>query len=222
MNTYIYASSRGKSLDMGDIFVKAKPGGKLMTLYKLAKRHLMHINGTKLVYFVCGLPDICTLSRKEYPLYEESHIDMTSRECDLLKAYTDQMIEVENGLKQLNCKIIFATVTTMNFEKWNRHRLMIRNKGTTYLNFESEYDAMQNRLNSTLTKLNQFITELSVKNCVFTPFLHSYVHQRCSGGRLRYKYTKLVDGVHPSSDLVQKWQSHLLKVIQDNESKLIS
>jgi hypothetical protein len=47
------------------------------------------------------------------------------------------MIEVENGLKQLNCKVIFATVTTMNFEKWNRHRLMIRNKGTTYLKFES-------------------------------------------------------------------------------------
>ena len=64
MNTYIYASSRGKSLDRGDIFVKAKPGGKLMTLYELAKRHLKHINGTKLVYFVCGLPDICSLSRK--------------------------------------------------------------------------------------------------------------------------------------------------------------
>jgi hypothetical protein len=125
------------------------------------------------------------------------------------------MIEVENGLKQLNCKVIFATVTTMNFEKWNRHRLMIRNKGTTYLNFESEYDAMQKRLNSMLTKLNQFITELNVKNSVFTP-------QRCSGGKLRYKYTKLVDSIHPSSDLVQKWQSHLLKVIQDNESKLIS
>lgn len=132
------------------------------------------------------------------------------------------MIEVENGLKQLNCKVIFATVTTMNFEKWNRHRLMIRNKGTTYLKFESEYDAMQNRLNSMLTKLNQFITELNVKNGIFTPFLHRYVHQRCSGGKLRYKYTKLVEGVHPSSDLVQKWQSHLLKAIQDNESKLIS
>ena len=89
MNIYIYASSRGKSLDMGDIFVKAKPGDKLMTLYELAKRHLMHINGTKLVYFVCGLPDICTLSRKEYPLYEESHIDMTSSECNLLKWSND-------------------------------------------------------------------------------------------------------------------------------------
>jgi len=77
------------------------------------------------------------LSRKEYPLYGESRIDMTSRECDLLQTYTDQMIEVANGLKQLNCKVIFATVTTMNFEKWNRHRLMIRNKGTTYLNFRS-------------------------------------------------------------------------------------
>jgi hypothetical protein len=40
MNTYIYALSRGKSLDMGDIFVKAKPCDKLMTLYELAKRHI--------------------------------------------------------------------------------------------------------------------------------------------------------------------------------------
>lgn len=125
MNTYIYALSRGKSLNMGDIFVKAKPGGKLITLYELAKRHLMHINGTKLVYFVGGLPDICTLSRKEYPLYLGISHRYDMRECDLLKAYTDQMIEVENGLKQLNCKVIFATVTTMNFEKWNRHKLMI-------------------------------------------------------------------------------------------------
>lgn len=96
MNTYIYASSRGKSLDMEDIFVKAKPGGKLMILYELAERHLMHINGTKLVYFVCGLPDICTLSRKEYPLYLGISHRYDMRECDLLKAYTDQMIEVEN------------------------------------------------------------------------------------------------------------------------------
>ena len=81
----VNSRNRGKSLDMGDTFVKAKPGDKLMTLYELAKRQLMHINGTKLVYFVCGLPDICTLSRKEYALYEESHIDMTSSECDLLK-----------------------------------------------------------------------------------------------------------------------------------------
>lgn len=117
MNTYIYASSRRKSLDMGDIFLKVKPGGKLMTLYELAKRHLKHINGTQLINFVCGLPDMCNLSRVEYPLYEESHIDMTSRECDLLKAYTDQMIEVENGLTQLNCRVIFTTVTTMNFDK---------------------------------------------------------------------------------------------------------
>ena len=219
MNSYVYSSSRGRCLtEMECAGVYVKPGGKLLELYNVAKNYLQNCEGTRIVYFVCGIPDICTLFREKRLCYEESCLQLSEviNEDSVVNDFIQKLHEVDNGLKSIGCKTVFCTICTMNFDNWNHHRLSAR--GTSYLKFESEYSMMQDSLNSILNRLNQFITELNISNGVCTPFLHSYVHQRCNG-KVRYKYGKLIDGLHPSVELGRQWATHLHKVINDNELK---
>jgi hypothetical protein len=36
------------------------------------------------------------------------------------------------------------------------------------------------------------------------PFLHTYVHKK-KGGKIKYMFSKLIDGVHPTIDLSRSW-----------------
>lgn len=74
---------------------------------------------------------------------------------------------------------------------------------------------------SVLREINQFITELNCKNKIVTPFLHTYVHKK-KGGKIKYMFSKLVDGVHPTIYLSRSWFKHMEKVISENEKKLKS
>ena len=66
---------------------------------------------------------------------------------------------------------------------------------------------MQDRLHSVLREINQFITELNCKNNMVTPFLHTYIHKK-KGGKIKYMFSKLIDGVHPTIDLSRSWFKH--------------
>lgn len=218
MNSYAYCSSRGRCLqDLQCAGVVVKPGVKLLKLFDIAKRDLRLVEGTRIVYFVCGIPDICTLLREEHPLYEESIINMNISTDSIVDTYKTNIETVYKGLRDIGCQAVFSTICTMNFENGTHHRLAKRK--TTFLRHESQYLFMQDRLNSVFLILNRFITEFNSQHDICTPFLHSYVHQKCSS-KIRYKYTKLVDGVHPAPDLGERWASHLWKVILDNESRV--
>ena len=71
-----------------------------------------------------------------------------------------------------------------------------------------------------MREINQFITELTCKNSMVTPFLHTYVHKK-KGGKIKYMFSKLVDGVHPTIDLSRSWFKHMEKVVSDNEKNLV-
>lgn len=218
MNSYIYGSSRGRCLTELDCAgVNVFPGGKILNLFEMAKQRLSTVEGTKIVYFVCGIPDICMLSRSRNPKYEESYIDMEASEQSLIDNYLEKVHLIVDGLQTIGCHAIFATITTEHFEKWNDHRLS--GGKTSLLKYRSLYAAMQTRLNSILTTLNQNITAINNVRGFATPQLHSYIHQRCDG-RIRYKYTKLVDGVHPSNDISVKWCKHMRKIISENELRI--
>ena len=75
---------------------------------------------------------------------------------------------------------------------------------------------MQEKLHEILRGINRFITEINSRNCMVTPFLHSYV-QKKRGYKIKYMFSKLADGVHPSLELSQKWFVHMDKVIATNE-----
>ena len=219
MNSFVYGSSRSrclKNLKCAGVYVY--PGGKLLKLSDDAKCRLESVEGTKIIYFVCGIPDLCTLARDRLTHYEESFIDMDVDEEFIITSYMEKLNRVAHDFKTLGHYVVFATICTMNFEKWNSHRL---EKGkTSHLSFDSRYANMQLRLNAILVTLNQRITSLNVENRMATPLIHNYIHQRCTNGKIRYKYTKLVDGVHPSDDIGFKWVEHFAQVIEENGGRL--
>ena len=220
MSSYVYASSRGKGLkDIENAVLYTKPGGKYLDLLNIAKSYLQYSDGRQFVYFMCGIPDICKLERDKTSNYEESFFDLDKSIDQVFDDIVGKIRQVSEGLNNIGYKVVFCTICTMNIEKWNHSRL---NQGkTSFLKYEDKYVVMQEQLNCLLCRLNQFITELNVSNGLCTPFLHSYVHQKCAGSKIRYKYSKLVDGVHPSPELNNQWLIHLQKVIYDHEQKFL-
>ena len=49
--------------------------------------------------------------------------------------------------------------------------------------------------------------------------LHTYVHKK-KGGKIKYMFSKLIDGVHPTIDLSRSWFKHIEKVVSENEKNL--
>ena len=125
-HTYIYTSSRGKVLE-GKVRCKTLrvvPGGKLETLCKYAYEDLKDIDGLKIVYFIAGIPDICSLERNRRSNYEESFLKRTDNSCfEHALRLKNTIVNTETKLKSINCKVVFATITTMSFCLWNLHRL---------------------------------------------------------------------------------------------------
>jgi hypothetical protein len=73
-NSYIFGSSGGRSMSQ----VKCKqvnilPGGTYSTLCDLAEKQLRKNTDPKIVYFIAGIPDICTLTRVSYKCNELSY-----------------------------------------------------------------------------------------------------------------------------------------------------
>ena len=125
-------------------------------------------------------------------------------------------MDTKRQIKELGGKVVFATIATSSFREWNFHRYSI-NK-TDVLKFYEDYDEMQDRLHSVLREINQFITELNCKNNMVTLFLH--IHKK-KGGKIRYMFSKLVDGVLPTIDLSKSWYKHMAKVVSENEENLV-
>lgn len=88
-HSYVFTSSRGKSfvgrLSCSEIVVK--PGGKLDELCCLALSKLHGEMFDKVIYFVFGIPDICTLSKCKNgnSVYEESWLDLSIDHSSRLK-----------------------------------------------------------------------------------------------------------------------------------------
>ena len=98
-------------------------------------------------------------------------------------------------MRNIGCKVVFGTITTISFKNWNSHRKFVGK--TVHLKHETEYHIMQEQLNSILYTVNSYIINKNLENGVVSAFLHAYVHNR-SGKKTRYIYTRLVDGVHPT------------------------
>ena len=180
----------------------------------MALHDLRHIRGPKLVYLTAVIPDLCTLSTDRIKRCEENFLDL---EQDHLSCFKEKIIDVELKLKEIDCKVIFATIATISFRMWNHYRLCIGR--TTYLTKEEKYDDMQDRLNYILHELNSFIIERNTCNGVFTSFLHNPVQKQRKSGKIKYSYSKLIDGVHPTSELSEVWKARI--VLKKNESNLI-
>jgi hypothetical protein len=169
-----------------------------------------------IIYYIAGIPDMCTMKRKiyRYHKYEELFLELGIDHVSNMKSC---ILDTERQIKEIGGKVLYATIATSSFREWNFHRYSI-NK-TVVLKFYEDYDKMQARLHSVLREINQFSTELICKNNMVTPFLHTYVHKK-KGGKVKYMFSKLIDGVHPTIDLSRSWFKHMVKVVSENEKNL--
>lgn len=214
-NSYIFGSSRGRSMSQ----VKCKqvnnlPGGTYSKLCDLAEKQLRKNTDPKIVYFIAGIPDICTVIRDKKEKYEESYLNL---EKDHVLHVQNTISDVEKRMRNIGCKVVFGTITIISFKKWNSHRKCVGK--TVHLKHETEYHIMQEKLNSILYTVNSYIIHKNIENGVVSPFLHSYVHKK-SGKKTRYIYTRLVDGVHPTHALSVAWTRHLETTIDLNQHNL--
>ncbi|CAC5372606.1 unnamed protein product [Mytilus coruscus] len=93
-SSYIFASSRGSSMSQVDCKqVNIITGGTYDRLCSLAEKRLHNIVHPKIVYFVAGIPDICSLVRIKNEKYEESYLYL---EKDHVALIQEAMSDVGN------------------------------------------------------------------------------------------------------------------------------
>ena len=78
----------------------------------------------KIIYFIAGIPDICTMKWKKYRYhtYEESFLEL---EIDHVSHMKTCILDTERQIKELGGKVVFATIATSSFREWNFHRYSI-------------------------------------------------------------------------------------------------
>lgn len=69
-----------------------------------------------IIYFIAGIPDICTMIRKiyRYYKYEESFLELEIDHVSNLKAC---IVNIEQQIKELGGKVVFATIATSSFRE---------------------------------------------------------------------------------------------------------
>jgi hypothetical protein len=55
---------------------------------------------------------------------------------------------------------------------------------------------------------------------MFTRRRVNYIHKK-RGGKIKYMFSKLVDGVQPTIYLSRSWCKHMEKVVSENEENLV-
>ena len=97
-------------------------------------------------------------------------------------------------IKQLNAILIFATITPMSIQTWNKHRLHAHR--TSHLNHFHHYQNMQDTIEEATLAIITTIHSINSSNKVITPKLaQEIIYKR--HGHLRTRYGKLPDGVPP-------------------------
>ena len=78
------------------------------------KKQLHNNTDPKIVYFIAGIPDICTLPRDKKEKYEESYLNL---EKDHVLHVQNTISDVEKRMRNLGCKVVFGTITTISLKK---------------------------------------------------------------------------------------------------------
>ena len=88
-HSYLYSSSRGQCFyGMACQEVHVKPGGKLNDLCQVAISKIEKDMCNTIIYFIAGIPDICTMKRKKYRyhMYKESFLEFEIDHVSNMKA----------------------------------------------------------------------------------------------------------------------------------------
>ena len=116
-------------------------------------------------------------------------------------------------IKQLNAIPIFATITPMSIQTWNKHRLHAHR--TSHLNHFHHYQNIQDTIEEATLAINTTIHSINSSNKVITLKLaQEIIYYR--HGHLRTRYGKLPDGVHPNQKVLSSWTQTMKTIINRN------
>lgn len=208
---YIFADSRGKNLKINNVEVKSYPGITLLSLLQIVCKFTEKITSS-CIYIYAGINDLTTFERGYR--YQE----LISKSSINIPILFEEIEKMKNNIERNNNKLIFATIPTMNIEKWNKTRL---NQGkTSHLKQITNYKEMQNTINNNIQEINRNIIRINTFSNYRTPYLHTTIEVNVpikrSGTKKRYYYFKLADGIHPTQELNNKIQERFLKAIDEN------
>ena len=164
------------------------------------------------VYFLVGIPDI-THRMVGYAYEEVTFTDIPEQK---IKQVKQNFLDLTECIKKDGCKVCICTVPPMHLEKWNHHRLILRN--TSRLIHKEKYSRMQNDLEKSIIRINKYIIELNISNQMITPFISDTILKKTKKG-LKRLYSKFPDGLHPGDDTYAKWGELISARIDLNFSK---
>ena len=121
-------------------------------------------------------------------------------------------------IKETGNHVCICTIPPMDLEKWNCHRL--EKKKTKNLLHKQNYPIMQKKLEDTIIDINKLIVEININSNMITPFICDTIMFQ-SGSRLKRKYKKFPDGLHPGTKAYQEWGSILAYRIDINFSRSV-
>ena len=250
---YIRTSSRGSSrsdvgpgLQLGDIlpnFLDIPP--QTVSIYSQAGATILNLAQNaitehydrgcppnSMVYFLAGYCNAVTREVEphlymrdhrgvavDYGRYEEAYF--IEEELDFLERMISFILEVDEYLKGEGLRPVFATIPPGHLSRWNYGRL---EKGRTcILKYVEEYNEMQVKLNSSLTRLNGYIKKINTINAVYTPYLAGTVISTNKNSSLTPVFSdhKLHDGVHAGDTLFITWAKKFAKSMNKNREELL-
>lgn len=172
----------------------------------------------KTIYIFAGINYLT--SRQRSHDYEEL---IANEELNLRNLF-EEIEQTETKLeKNKSIKIIFATIPTMNLQKWNETRK--QQKRTKYLQLEERYEEMQNKINENVWEINRNFIRINTASNYYTPYIHTTIEVNVpvkrAGTRKRYNYRKLSDGIHPCDAMILQMKERFLKAINLNRENQI-
>ena len=224
MMNIIVATSRGRGLSAleqrQDTVMSITPGGETEDLVQTAIKELEKLQPADTphrVYFVSGLPDVTTKLKRRFYLhgklrkyqeviFPESPTEAHDRVMGLI-------CQAEADIRRHHAIPVFTTITPSSLIKWNLHRL--HGQFTTHLNYRGQYHHMQDNLHKAVQELNRSIHILNSSNGVVTPKLAQHI-MYTRRGHWRYRYGKLVDGVHGTKKTNEAWTKIMTDVMDKN------
>jgi len=220
----IYCTSRGKGLkplmDGAQTTTVVRSGASLNFLAELALSDIASLpnegDPAGYCYFVAGLPDITTRLRDFQ--YEEVVFGPYSplETCERLES---DLTTISIQIKSANWLPIFCPVVPMSLQDWNFTRG--NQHKTTYLLHHNYYPDMQYQLEHATVLVNKLITSINSFNSVHTPNIQTQII-KSDNHSYKYRYNRLVDGIHPNPTVVLKWAKLLQKSIEINSSRRLS
>ena len=191
---------------------------KAISMVKSDPAGYIHTLSPAFVYITAGLTDLT--EKVTYGTGSNRYQEVIFYE-DVDKAAERIIEEYEHSRFRLLGKNgiipVFSGITPMSFWDWNYARLC--QGKTSALHHVEDYWIMQEDLEDCIITINNRIREINAQTFpgLLTPRISDEVFQKKGADKpYRFRHNRLVDGVHPDSEVVDKWVLEMVKTIDKN------